>query len=39
VVQPAEYPVVLDLTPEEYYQAPFKHAQRLYAAYRKSTDK
>ncbi len=35
VVQPAEHPVVLDITPEEYYRSPLKHARRLYAAYRR----
>ena len=38
VVQAAEHPVVLDLSPEDYYRAPLKHARRLYAAYRKRSE-
>lgn len=32
-VQPAQRTVTLDITPDEYYQAPADHAQRLYKDY------
>jgi endo-1,4-beta-mannosidase len=34
VVRPARHRVVLDMTPEDFYQAPLGHAQRLYQAFR-----
>lgn len=33
VVQPARHTVQLDITPDEYYQAPYKHFARLYQKY------
>jgi hypothetical protein len=33
-VRPAQRPLVLDTTPEEYYQDPASHARRLYGLWR-----
>jgi hypothetical protein len=34
-VQPAQRPVVLDVSPEVYYRVPFARAKRLYQAFRR----
>jgi endo-1,4-beta-mannosidase len=33
IVKPAQRPVTLDITPEEYYQDPLRHAVRLYKTF------